>query len=105
MAYRAGTGLLVSMPLWCCVRWGGVKACAACQTPLRTPEQGYAALERIPPQDRGKSRLLHNLGRLLHEQRHMESAEKLMLQAVKASSADDDPLGYNTLSRKNNLGR
>ena len=64
--------------------------------------EGRVALERLPPAERGRSRLIQNLGRLLHEQRHMKEAEALLREAheVSAAHGGDDA---NTLNRLNNL--
>jgi len=67
--------------------------------------QGRAALERMEPAERATSKLISNLGMLLHDRGDLDGAEALYREALEAQRETLGDRHPNTLTSINNLGR
>ena len=66
--------------------------------------RGRAALAQLPEEERGTSKLLNNLGRLLHDQGDLQGAAPLFREALAARRSTLGDTHPDTLTSINNLG-
>ena len=61
---------------------------------------GKDELERMPKEERGASKLIHQVGMLLHDQSDLEGAESLYREVLQALGGEQLPRASRSMQRK-----